>query len=36
VITDAYAEALATVHDPTLHAALQAWPNVLKVVGLES
>ncbi|MFI7062089.1 Gfo/Idh/MocA family protein [Kribbella sp. NPDC050124] len=36
VITDAYAEALATVQDPTLHAALQAWPNPLKAVGLES
>lgn len=34
VITDAYAEALATVEDTTLHAALEAWLNVLKVVGL--
>jgi predicted dehydrogenase len=36
VITDAYEQAVATVKDPTLLAALQAWPNVLKVVGLES
>lgn len=35
VITDAYAEALATVADPTLLAALRGWPDVLKVVGLE-
>ena len=35
VITDAHTEALATVHDEPLHAALKAWPNVLKVVGLE-
>jgi predicted dehydrogenase len=36
VITDAHTEALATVQDEPLHAALKAWPNVLKVVGLES
>jgi predicted dehydrogenase len=35
VITDAHTEALATVQDEPLHAALKAWPNVLKVVGLE-
>jgi hypothetical protein len=35
VITDAHTEALATVQDPTLLAALQAWPNPLKAVGLE-
>ena len=35
VITDAHTEALATVQDPTLHAALKAWPNPLKAVGLE-
>ena len=35
VITDAHAEALATVQDPTLHAALEAWPSPLKAVGLE-
>ncbi|MFG1621009.1 Gfo/Idh/MocA family protein [Kribbella sp. NPDC049227] len=35
VITDAYTEALATVQDPTLHAALTSWPNPLKAVGLE-
>jgi predicted dehydrogenase len=36
VLESAYAEALTTTQDPTLHAALKAWPNVLKVVGLES
>jgi predicted dehydrogenase len=35
VVTDAYAEALATVTDPALKAALEAWPNPLKAVGLE-
>ena len=35
VITDAYTEALATVDAPALRAALQAWPNPLKAVGLE-
>jgi len=34
VITNSHTEALATVQDPTLHTALQAWPNVLKAVGL--
>ena len=36
VITDAYTEAVATVQDPALKAALEAWPNPLKAVGLES
>ena len=36
IITDAYTEALTTTQDPTLHAALKAWPNPLKAVGLES
>ncbi|WP_112237866.1 Gfo/Idh/MocA family protein [Kribbella monticola] len=36
VISDAHAEAVAAVQDPTLNAALQAWPDVLKVVGLTS
>lgn len=36
VITDAYTEAVATVHDPALKAALESWPNPLKAVGLES
>jgi len=36
VLETAYEEALATVQDPVLQAALKAWPNVLKVVGLES
>jgi predicted dehydrogenase len=35
VITDAHAEALATVQDPALQAALKAWPNPLKAVGLQ-
>ncbi|MFF0340236.1 Gfo/Idh/MocA family protein [Kribbella sp. NPDC004875] len=35
VITDAYDEALATIQDPALHAALKAWPNPLKAVGLQ-
>ncbi|MDX2968378.1 Gfo/Idh/MocA family oxidoreductase [Kribbella solani] len=35
VITDAYAEALETSTDPALHAALAAWPNPLKAVGLD-
>ena len=35
VITGAHAEALATTEDPALHAALKAWPNPLKAVGLE-
>jgi predicted dehydrogenase len=34
VITDAYDEALATTEDPALHAALKAWSNPLKAVGL--
>jgi len=34
VITDAYEEALATTQDPDLLAALKAWPNPLKAVGL--
>jgi predicted dehydrogenase len=36
VITDAYAEALSTIQDPALHAALKAWPDPLKAVGLEN
>ncbi|TCC20271.1 Gfo/Idh/MocA family protein [Kribbella speibonae] len=36
VITDAYTEALATTQDPALLAALKAWPNPLKAVGLEA
>jgi predicted dehydrogenase len=36
VITDAYDEALATVQDPVLRAALEEWPSPLKAVGLES
>ncbi|MEI8408395.1 MULTISPECIES: Gfo/Idh/MocA family protein [unclassified Kribbella] len=36
VLETAYEEALATVQDPVLQAAVKAWPNVLKVVGLES
>jgi len=36
VITDAYTEAVATVQDPALKAALESWPNPLKAVGLES
>ncbi len=36
VLQSAYEEALDAVQDPALHAALKAWPNVLKVVGLES
>jgi hypothetical protein len=36
VLETAYEEALATVQDPVLQAALKAWPNVLKVVGLGS
>lgn len=35
VITGAHTEALATTEDPALHAALKAWPNPLKAVGLE-
>ena len=35
VITAAHTEALATVQDPALHAALKAWPNPLKAVGLQ-
>lgn len=35
VITAAHTEALDTVQDPALHAALKAWPNPLKAVGLE-
>ncbi|TDU83368.1 putative dehydrogenase [Kribbella voronezhensis] len=34
VISAAHAEAVAGVQDPTLNAALRAWPDVLKVVGL--
>jgi predicted dehydrogenase len=36
VVTDAYAQALATVHDDVLRPVLESWPNVLKVVGLEN
>jgi predicted dehydrogenase len=36
VITDAYTEALATVQDPALQAALKAWPDPLKAVGLQA
>lgn len=35
VITAAHAEALETVQDPALLAALKSWPNPLKAVGLE-
>ncbi|WUJ72824.1 Gfo/Idh/MocA family oxidoreductase [Kribbella soli] len=35
VLEAAYAEALATIQDPALVAAMKAWPSVLKVVGLE-
>ncbi|RZU19498.1 putative dehydrogenase [Kribbella rubisoli] len=35
VLEGAYAEALATIQDPALVAAMKAWPSVLKVVGLE-
>ncbi|TDO68088.1 putative dehydrogenase [Kribbella sp. VKM Ac-2571] len=35
VIAAAYNEALATTQDAALHAALKAWPNPLKAVGLE-
>ncbi|GAA2795595.1 Gfo/Idh/MocA family protein [Kribbella solani] len=35
VITDAYAEALETITTPSLQAALAAWPNPLKAVGLD-
>jgi predicted dehydrogenase len=35
VITDAHTQALATVQDPGLRAALTAWPDPLKAVGLE-
>jgi predicted dehydrogenase len=35
VIAAAYTEALATTQDAALHAALKAWPNPLKAVGLE-
>jgi predicted dehydrogenase len=35
VITDAYDEALATTETPALLAALKAWPDPLKAVGLE-
>ncbi|TDD17359.1 Gfo/Idh/MocA family oxidoreductase [Kribbella turkmenica] len=36
VLEAAYEETLETVRDPALQAALKAWPNVLKVVGLEA
>ncbi|WP_433162344.1 Gfo/Idh/MocA family protein [Kribbella sp. CA-247076] len=36
VLETAYQEALETVQDPALQAALKAWPDVLKVVGLEA
>jgi hypothetical protein len=35
VVTDAHTEALATVQDPALQAALKAWSNPLKAVGLQ-
>jgi len=34
VLESAYQEAMATVHDANLRAALKAWPSVLQVVGL--
>jgi predicted dehydrogenase len=35
VLESAYQEALTTTQDATLLATMKAWPNVLKVVGLE-
>jgi predicted dehydrogenase len=35
ILESAYEEALATVQDSNLQAALKAWPSVLQVVGLQ-